>query len=128
MQIFSERLRSLLPHGKKGKLADFCGVEASTVTRWLKGESFPTGEGLFKIAAFLGVDAKWLMDGDNPPFDEELSTSPKHPGIGESANEAYALKEDPSHFRATLDPVAAAFAKIREGLDMLEQLMKNLPP
>jgi transcriptional regulator with XRE-family HTH domain len=81
-QNFSHRLKKSLPHGSKGKLALFCGVEASTVSRWLSGQSVPGGEALFKIAEFLGVDAKDLMSGGNSQY----SANPNESGIGESAH------------------------------------------
>lgn len=41
----------------------------------------PTGENLFRIAAFLDVDAKWLIEGESA----EKSIFPKDQGIGETA-------------------------------------------
>ena len=61
----------------------------------------------------------------------ESSTSPKQADVGETAHSLYAessvVREEPLTYGAKVDPVSAAFAKIREGLDLLEQLMKNPP-
>lgn len=88
----------------------------------------PVGESCFKIAQFLGVDAKWLMSGDTA----ESYAKPKEPLVRETAQQIceipMRLHDEPVKYRANVDPVAAAFAKIREGLDLLEQLMKNPPP
>lgn len=52
----------------------------------------PTGETIFKIAEFLGVDAKWLMSGKSA----ESSTSPKHPDVCEITYPASAtLRDEP---------------------------------
>lgn len=140
MQNFSDRLKSAIKSSgkRKGALALYCGVEASTVTRWLNGTQ-PMTDSILRMAEFLGVDAKWLMVGDASVENAESSGNPKECGIGESA---HVLRDQTPIYRARGpgkgtsdgdrpplqdDPVAAAFAKIREGLDLLEQLMKNMP-
>jgi len=120
----SDRLsQAIKASGKsKGALAAHLGVPQSSVSRWLAGGE-PRSERLTEIAKFLGVDVKWLMSADLA----ENSANPKKPGIGETAHGAYVVQDDVTPYRANVDPVAAAFAKIREGLDLLEQLMKNPP-
>lgn len=117
----SERLaEAIKASGKsKGALAAHLGVPQSSVSRWLAGGE-PRSERLTEIAKFLGVDVKWLMSASIA----ESSANPKEPGIGDSA---YVMREEPAVYGTKVDPVAAAFAKIREGLDMLEQVMKNPP-
>jgi transcriptional regulator with XRE-family HTH domain len=118
----SERLaEAIKASGKsKGALAAHLGVPQSSVSRWLAGGE-PRSERLTEIAKFLSVDVKWLLEGENA---ERYSNS-KQPGIGDSA---YVVREEPPDYRCEVDPVAAAFAKIREGLDLLEKFMKNPPP
>ena len=125
MQNFSDRLKqAIAASGKqKGALAKHCGVEASTVTRWQTG-TVPMADSILRIAEFLGVDAKWLMTGEIAEITKS-STNRKQPDVG---NPAYVVREEMPAYRAEVDAVASAFAKIREGLDLLEQLMKNPPP
>lgn len=122
MTNISERLaEAIRASGKtKGALAAYLGVPQSSVSRWLAGAE-PRSERLTEIANFLGVDVKWLMSAGITGSSVNL----KQPGIGETA---HAMREEPLTYRAEVDPVAAAFTKIREGLDLLEQLMKNNPP
>jgi transcriptional regulator with XRE-family HTH domain len=126
VQNFSDRLKHALEtsNKRKGALAEHCGVEASTVTRWLKGTQ-PMSEHILTMASFLGVDAKWLMGGDSLPCNVESFGEVKQ---GEVRDFTSVMREEGSSCRATVDPVAAAFAKIREGLDLLEQFMKNSQP
>jgi transcriptional regulator with XRE-family HTH domain len=128
VQKFSDRLKSAIKSSgkRKGALAQHCGVEPSTVTRWLN-DTQPMSESIVRMAEFLGVDAKWLMMGDTSADLAENSANPKKPGIGETAHGAYAVHDDVTPYRVNVDPVAAAFAKIREGLDLLEKAMKNPP-
>lgn len=88
-QKISDRLKLCLEDQKrsgiKGELARHCGVEASTVTRWLKDKTTPTVENAVKIAAFFGMDANWLMTGENA----ESSTSPKKSGARETTLHAW---------------------------------------
>lgn len=85
----SDRLKQCLEDQKrsgiKGELARHCGVEASTVTRWLKDETTPTVENAIKMAAFFGMDANWLMTGENA----ESSTSPKKSGVSKTTHRAW---------------------------------------
>jgi hypothetical protein len=53
------------------------------------------------------------------------SVNPNEPGVRETTHDPYAVRDEETPYRCEVDPVAAAFAKIREGLDLLEQLMKN---
>jgi transcriptional regulator with XRE-family HTH domain len=118
-QNFSERLNSLLPHGKKGKLAVFCGVEASTVSRWLNGSTTPVGESCFKIAEFLGVDAKWLLEGENA----ESSAKPKEEGIGESA---CVIREEPRIYRTEGVPGGGRKPALEERVERLETALQAI--
>lgn len=127
MGNISQRLgEAIKASGKsKGALAAHLGVPQSSVSRWLAGGE-PRSERLTEIAKFLGVDVKWLMG----VHLAESSVNPKQSGISESAyvEGRSTFSEDPVPFRYEVDPVAMAFAKIREGLDLLEQLMKNPKP
>jgi transcriptional regulator with XRE-family HTH domain len=114
-QNFSERLNSLLPHGKKGKLAVFCGVEASTVSRWLNGSATPVGESCFKIAEFLGVDAKWLLEGENTQSSANLKDS----DVGESA--CVMREESPIYAARAPQPLT-----LDERVEKLEKIMKGI--
>jgi len=125
----SERLAHAIRHSghTKGALAAHIGVPQPSVSRWLKG-SEPRIDRLFEIAKFLNVDVKWLMTGEGQfsPYTES-STNPKDSGLGESA---CVLREEPVIYGSQKttsadDDLVLAFRKIREGLDLLERIMKK---
>lgn len=47
-------------------LAARVGVAPSTLIRIEKGRTRPNVDTLFKLADALGVDPKWILDGDRP--------------------------------------------------------------
>jgi transcriptional regulator with XRE-family HTH domain len=101
VQNFPDRLKSAIKSSgkRKGALAVYCGVEPSTVTRWLNGTQ-PMTESVLRMAEFLGVDAKWLLTGENA----ESSTDPKESGIGDSA---YVMREEPAIYRVKVKSAAS---------------------
>lgn len=143
MQNFSNRLaQSIAASGKpKGALAAHTGVALSTVSRWLGG-TVPKAETLEEIAEFLGVDAKWLLTGQEEAGNAGKFSIPKFPGIGDSA---CVVREDPAIYgekppetmeermermereMGRLASALEAFGKIRDGLDLIEMLIKNPP-
>ena len=62
-QNYFQRLETALiaKRRSKGDLAAHLGVALSTVSRWRV--AMPKAETVMETAAFLGVDAKWLMTG-----------------------------------------------------------------
>jgi transcriptional regulator with XRE-family HTH domain len=130
--IFSERFsRAIARAGmKQARISEITGISKGYLSELLSGKKpGPSPEAGKKLAEVLGVSPEWLMFGDQMSFGANAQSSgfPKETGVGENANTSYVLKEEATPYRANVDPVAAAFAKIREGLDLLEQLMKNPP-
>lgn len=68
-----------------------------------------------------------LFDGseDDEPETAKSSANPKDQGIGEIT---HVVREDQAKYRTRADEIREAFAKIREGLDLLEELMKRNYP
>lgn len=145
MQNFSNRLaQSIAASGKpKGALAAHTGVALSTVSRWLSG-TVPKAETLEEIAEFLSVDAKWLLTGQEEAGNAGRFSIPKFPGIGDSAcsgREDPAISgekpPEPETMEARMERMERemgrmasaleAFGKIREGLDLIENLIKYPP-
>ena len=100
------------------------GISKAMVFAYRSGKSRITGKVWRKL-----MDAEHAagIDGAPPAENAESSTDPKESGIGDSAHEeSVMLREDAQPYRAQVNPVAEAFTKIRDGLDLLEQLMKEL--
>jgi transcriptional regulator with XRE-family HTH domain len=56
-------LRDLLETQNKTKIARKMGLDPSTVARWARGESIPTGDNLLELAKLLGVSADSILVG-----------------------------------------------------------------
>jgi len=118
MQNFSNRLaQSITASGKpKGALAAHTGVALSTVSRWIGG-TIPKAETLDEIAAFLGVDAKWLLTGQ-----PATAQSPAPPSSASSS----ALSAPPRFASSqTADPELLALLTRIAGA--LEEIAGKLP-
>lgn len=98
------------------------GISKAMVFAYRGGKNPITQKVWLKLEA---AEAKAREKGQQKASIAESSANLKQLGIGETA---HAMREEPLTYRAEVDPVAAAFTKIREGLDLLEQLMKNNPP
>lgn len=61
LQHLGTSLASSAPKGSRGAalvrkpVADFCGVEIDSVTRWFHGTAFPIGESLIKLMCYLDM-------------------------------------------------------------------------
>jgi transcriptional regulator with XRE-family HTH domain len=120
VQNFSDRLKSAITSSgkRKGALDVYCGVEPSTVTRWLNGTQ-PMTDSVLRMAEFLGVDAKWLMSGENA----QPSTYPKEPGIGKSAN---VVRDDTPIYRTRAVEAGGTPALPQESLDARVERLERL--
>lgn len=47
---------------KRQALADYCGINAYTITDWIRRGNLPTFDVGLKISQFLGVSVEWLLD------------------------------------------------------------------
>jgi transcriptional regulator with XRE-family HTH domain len=79
----------------KGALAAHLGVALSTVSRWR--HSMPLAETVQATADWLGVDAKWLMTGEEIA---ESSGHPKEPVIPKWGDDSTMVREDVVEYRA----------------------------
>lgn len=123
-QNFSERLSSLLSHGKKGKLAAFCAVEPSTVSRWLNGSTVPNSDSLFKIAQFLGVNANFLMGGETAGSFE----CPKDLSVRETAHPVSesVLRDDGPPYQTKMEMLEERVGKLEAALRAIKDTIANL--
>ena len=64
---FPDRLRELRREkGVSGKVAgDFCGVSASAVCRYEKGEREPDMQTIIKLSEYFGVTTDYLLGKEN---------------------------------------------------------------
>ena len=105
------------------------------MSRWLNGSTTPTGEAFFKIAEFLGVDAKWLMTGENA----ERSANPKEPGISKTTQagrvvlpmeDSESLRDDVKAYQPKHPPLTLEdrVARVEEVLDVILTALQNMRP
>lgn len=71
MESMQERISDLLrKHRIKGiELAEATSVNASTISRILKGGQIPTAETLYRLALYFGVTMEYLLTGENTATD-----------------------------------------------------------
>jgi len=69
LRHFSERFSLKFPKGSKGAarakepMAEFCGINTPTVTRWFRDDaSLPVGEPLFKLMCFLDLSGYRVIE------------------------------------------------------------------
>jgi transcriptional regulator with XRE-family HTH domain len=111
----SERLEYAIRRSgmSKGALSGLIGVPQSSLSRWLSG-SQPRADKLAEIAKFLSVDVKWLTYGEMPENAESVSNVKETEAVyGEITEREQSISE--------------AFTKIREALDILEDVLKQKP-
>lgn len=65
-EVFMKNLEALIKRsGKtKSKVAEDLGISRQALSLWLNGRSFPTGEGLDKIAKYFKISKVMLFVGD----------------------------------------------------------------
>lgn len=83
-------------------------------------------DSILQIAAFLGVDAKWLMTGDGVPYPSEIATSSANPKdfIVPEEPGKYEVKHNPSGL--TTEQRLASMETILERIAVaLEKLVEN---
>ncbi len=108
MQNFSKRLAEAIAKSgiPKGELAKRIEVALSTVSRWLGG-AIPKAETIARLAAVLGVDAKWLLTGEiplHPRYHPEANLpNPSARTTGWDLLES--LQEDPVAWHAAYDQI-----------------------
>ena len=64
------------------KVADYCGVDRSTVSKWEKGTSFPRIDKVKKLAALFGCTVGEIMEN----WKEETEEDEKAPAGAEARN------------------------------------------
>ncbi len=71
MDSMQERISDLLlKNGMKGvELAEAASVNASTISRIIKGRQIPSAETLYRLARYFGVTMEYLLTGENVTTD-----------------------------------------------------------
>ncbi len=71
MEAMQKRISDLLhKNGMKGvELAEAASVNASTISRILKGRQIPSAETLYRLARFFGVTMEYLLTGETNTAD-----------------------------------------------------------
>lgn len=54
------------------QIAEACEITASTVNQWLSDLTKPGAKSAYRLAEFLGVSQKWLIEGKGAPFAQGL--------------------------------------------------------
>lgn len=106
MNLFQERLRSIIPNGLSQKdFAQKIGVAGSTFSTWLAGDATPKIDALNAIAAQTGCDLHWLITGKdeaNATGQEEFTAVRRlhvHGSAGDGALNAGEKEGHPISFR-----------------------------
>ncbi len=122
---------------KPSRLAVSTDISKGYVSGLLSGSKVnPSIETCVKFADVLGCSPVWLFDGSEASGikNAESYANPNESGIGESAN---VLREDSPIYKVGIpeerlrevsqrdEEIMVAFKKIREGLDLLEEMMKK---
>jgi transcriptional regulator with XRE-family HTH domain len=50
---------------KRVAACEAAGIDKSSMSDWIRHDTIPAGDILFKIADFLGVSARWLLTGED---------------------------------------------------------------
>lgn len=61
LAVVSARLKDLLGGSSANSFALRCGISTSQFSRWLKGESLPSADGIVRMARTTGAPADWIL-------------------------------------------------------------------
>lgn len=93
---FSERFKEVFEekHLSMYRIAKEVNVSPSSVSRYMNGESVPTGSKLQQLASFLGISSEWLLTGKGVKYMVEPALSI----VAEDSTNGYGVRRGVPYF------------------------------